>query len=187
MRQDHLPSLFDHMLAMPPSSLHKQSSPVYSGYSKGYFWPILVHFPLAGVLLSWLCRLKNMVGLYSHNLTRLRSPLLFKIIYGQSIIYNNVNLQCPWSSYNQRRKNVIVELQFTHRHISTFCKVFDSFLFYQKLSAGPSQSTCKMGRKKNTETSHPARPNTVLESQNGITELLRVEKTSKFIKPTHCS
>lgn len=126
MRQDRL---FDHMLAMPPSSLHKQSSPVYSGYSKGYFWPILVHFPLAGVLLSRLCRLKNMVGLYSHNLTRLRSPLLFKIIYGQNIIYNNVNLQCPWSSYSQRRKNVIVELQFTHRHISTFSKVFDSFLF----------------------------------------------------------
>lgn len=27
-------------------------------------------------------------------------------------------------SYNQRRKNVIVELQFTHRHICTFGKAF---------------------------------------------------------------
>lgn len=45
----------------------------------------LVYFVLAGGVLSRLCRLKNMVGIYSQNFTRLCSPLLLEISYGQSI------------------------------------------------------------------------------------------------------
>lgn len=54
---------------------------MYGGYSEGYFWPVLVYFVLAAVALSRFCRLKNKIGIYTHDFARLWFLLLFKISY----------------------------------------------------------------------------------------------------------